>query len=307
MRRNKLFKRLAAGILTGAMALAMLVSPVFAETEAGTEPEGTKAEETKAQEVDLNGTYRAALGIQTSTDKWVQRMAYYEEKQNKMFGTDNYDKLFYTDNETQKDETLPGTFTDVEIAGNGTYTVSLSGADFKGETAISQLHIATDIPVSDTVKFSNVELNINGRKIVTFEDAVMEEEAPYIVAGMDILLLNHWRPELCSDLEAKGVSKDANSGWNLLAGNGDDNITVTFTVSGFAYDKKSDETDSAETTAGDNNNGTSGNNETKAPGSNDNKNGDKGGLPTGAIIGIIAGAVLVVIIIVVAVTSKKKK
>lgn len=296
MRRNKLFKRLAAGILTGAMALAMLVSPVFAETEGSTEGD-------KAQEVDLNGTYHAALGIQTSTNLWVQRMAYYEQKQNKMFGTDNYDKLFYTDSDTQKDETLPGTFTDVEIAGNGTYTVSLAGADFKGETAISQLHIATDIPVSDKIKFSNVELNINGRKIVTFDDAVMEEESPYIVAGMDILLLNHWRAELCSDLEAKGVSKDATSGWNFLAGSGDDNITVTFTVSGFSYDKKSDETE-AETTAA---NGASKDNETKAPGSSDNKDDDKGGLPTGAIIGIIAGAVVVVVVIVVAVTSKKKK
>lgn len=296
MRKNKLFKRLAAGILTGAMALAMLVSPVFAETEGSTEGD-------KTQEVDLNGTYHAALGIQTSTNLWVQRMAYFEEKQNKMFGTDNYDKLFYTDSDTQKDETLPGTFTDVEIAGNGTYTVSLAGADFKGETAISQLHVATDIPVSDTIKFSNVELNINGRSIVKFDDAVMEEEAPYIVAGMDILLLNHWRPELCSDLESKGVSKDATSGWNLLAGNGDDNITVTFTVSGFSYDKKSDETE-AETTAA---NGASKDNETKAPGSSDNKDGDKGGLPTGAIIGIIVGAVVVVIVIVVAVTSKKKK
>ncbi len=300
MRRNKLFKRLAAGILTGAMAIAMLVSPVFAETEGSTEGD-------KKQEVDLNGTYHAALGIQTSTKLWVQRTAYYENEQNKMFGTDNYDKLFYVDSETQKDEILPGTFTDVEIAGNGTYTVSLSGADFKGDTAISQLHIATDIPESDKIKFSNVELNINGRKIVTFEEAVLENEAPYIIAGMDILLLNHWRPELCSDLEAKGVSKDATSGWNLLAGSGDDNITVTFTVSGFAYDKKSDETDSAETTAADSNKGTSGSDETKAPGSNDNKDGDKGGLPTGAIIGIVAGAVLVVIIIVIAVTSRKKK
>ena len=65
MRRNKLFKRLAAGILTGAMAIAMLVSPVFAETEGSTEGD-------KKQEVDLNGTYHAALGIQTSTKLWVR-------------------------------------------------------------------------------------------------------------------------------------------------------------------------------------------------------------------------------------------
>lgn len=293
MRKNGIFKRMAAGILTGAMALAMLVSPAFAATE-------DKTEEDK-QELDLNGTYHAALGVQTSTQLWIQRMAYFEEKQNKMYGTDMNDKLFYTDSDTQKDEAVPGTFTDVEIAGNGTYTVSLTGADFKGETAISQLHIATDIPVSDTIKFSNVEVTVNGRTIVKFDEAVMEEEKPYIAAGMDILILNHWRSELRTDLEGKGLPEDASSGWNLLMGSGDDNISVTFTVSGFAYDKKTEETEPEPTEAA-----TSGNTETKAPGS-DNKDDNKGGIPTGAIIGIVAGVVLVVIIVIAVVVSKKKK
>ncbi|MCM1309188.1 MAG: hypothetical protein NC223_11365 [Butyrivibrio sp.] len=293
MRKHTIFKRLAAGVLTGAMALAMLVSPALAAAEDKTEGE-------EKQEVDLNGTYHAALGIQTSTQLWIQRMAYFEETQNKMFGTDMNDKLFYTDNGTQEDKAVAGTFTDVEIAGNGTYTVSLAGADFQGETAVSQLHIATDIPVSDAIKFSDVELTVNGRVIVKFDDAVMEEEAPYIAAGMDILLLNHWRSELCTELEGKGVSKDATSGWNLLVGSGDDNISVTFTVSGFAYDKKTEETE-AETDAP-----TVGGSETKAPESG-GKDDSKGGLPTGAIIGIVAGAALVVIIIIAVAVSRKKK
>lgn len=289
MRKNGIFKRMAAGILTGAMALAMLVSPAFAATE-------DKTEEDK-QELDLNGTYHAALGVQTSTQLWIQRMAYFEETQNKMYGTDMNDKLFYTDSDTQEDETVPGTFTDVEIAGNGTYTVSLTGADFKGETAISQLHIATDIPVSDAITFSNVEVTVNGRTIVKFDEAVMEEEKPYIAAGMDILILNHWRSELRTDLEGKGLPEDASSGWNLLIGSGDDNISVTFTVSGFAYDKEPEETEPEPTEAA-----TSGNNETKVP-----ESGKNVGIIPGAIIGIVAGVVLVVIIVIAVVVSKKKK
>lgn len=289
MRKNGIFKRMAAGILTGAMALAMLVSPAFAAAE-------DKTEEDK-QELDLNGTYHAALGVQTSTQLWIQRMAYFEEKQNKMYGTDMNDKLFYTDSDTQKDEAVPGNFTDVEIAGNGTYTVSLTGADFKGETAISQLHIATDIPVSDAIKFSNVEVTVNGRTVVKFDEAVMEEEKPYIAAGMDILILNHWRSELRTDLEGKGLPEDASSGWNLLMGSGDDNISVTFTVSGFAYDKKTEETEPEPTEAA-----TSGNTETKAP-----ESGKNVGIIPGAIIGIVAGVVLVVIIVIAVVVSKKKK
>lgn len=292
MRKGKILKKFAAGVLTGAMALAMLVSSVSAETD---------DKPTEGQELDLNGTYHAALGIQTSTKLWIQRMAYFESTQNKMYGTDMNDKLFYVDSDTEKDEAVGGTFTDVEIAGNGTYTVSLSGADFKGETAISQMHIATDIPVNDAIQFSNVEVKINGRTVVKFDEAVMEEEKPYIAAGMDILIMNHWRPELRTELEGKGLAEDASSGWNLLVGSGDDNISVSFTVSGFAYDKEADDPE-PETTA-------------QAPTSGDpaqTKGTDpiegKGSvLPIGAIVGIIAGAVVVVVIVIAVIVSRKKK
>ena len=73
-----------------------------------------------AKEVDLDGKYHASLGIQTATVLWAQHMAYYDKTQNKTFGTDEADKLISESNGEKK--VHDGTFTDEEIAGNGTYT-----------------------------------------------------------------------------------------------------------------------------------------------------------------------------------------
>lgn len=45
------------------------------------------------KEVDLNGTYHASLGIQTATQHWLQRPAYYDKSQNADLGTDAGMKL----------------------------------------------------------------------------------------------------------------------------------------------------------------------------------------------------------------------
>ncbi len=53
---------------------------------------------------------------------------------------------------------------------------------------------------------------------------------------MVILLINHWRPELVKQLQADGLSESADNGYELLKGTSDENVEVTFTVSGFNYD-----------------------------------------------------------------------
>ena len=67
---------------------------------------------------------------------------------------------------------------------------------------------------------------------------------------MVILLLNHWRAELVKEVAAKGLSETAESGWKLLQGTGDENVEITFTVSGFDYDNPdavaADETSASE-------------------------------------------------------------
>lgn len=303
MGQKQRIKRIAAGILAGAMALSLVVmaSPASAKKN---KKEKAETEETK--EVDLNGTYHAALGVQTATDLWMFRAAYYEETQNNKYGTDMWDKMFYANKDTGEDEAAEGTFTDAEIAGNGTYTVSLEGADFLNETTISQLHVATDIPLNDTIKFSDVILTINGKTIVELEEAVMENEEPYLRGGMDILLMNHWRAEIINALKEKEVLEDSANGYDMLDGGGDDNISVTFTVSGFAYDNEdatggedvvpiSDETDSQATA----------DNSAAAPA--DSANEDESGSGNSAVIIIVVLIVIAIIAVVVVVSRKKKE
>ena len=220
MRFTNNLKKMMALTLAGAMALTT----------------GAQADAAKKKKLDLNGKYHATMGIQTSTKLWYNHLGYYEKTQNKYYKTDKADKIVYTNPDTQEETTATGTFTDAEIAGNGTYTLKLEGADFQGETAISQLHIATDIPLNDKIKFTNVKAKVDGREVTSFDEGVPENEEPYLQGGTVILLMNHWRPELIKQLEEDGLSESAESGYDLLKGTTDESVEITFTVSGFNYD-----------------------------------------------------------------------
>lgn len=221
--RNKLFKKVMTGLLAGAMVVSGL--------SMGSVPQTAKAAGNSM--LNLNGKYHAALGIQTATVKWYERLAYYGKKNNKNYGTDKANILM-----AGKEKTA-GTFHDVEIAGNGTYTVSLTGAEFNGETTISQLHIATDIPGKDNnskISFSDVKVSINDKEVVSFDTPFLEPEQ-YNADGMVMVLFNHWRQDLVSILDKKGIKENADNGYKLLKGKGKESISVTFTVAGFNYDK----------------------------------------------------------------------
>ena len=197
-----------------------------------------------------------------------------------------------------EDETVyDGTFNEVDLAGNGTYQLTLTDADFSGETDLSQLHIATNIPLNDQIKFTDVTLNINGNDIVTFDEATMEDQENYLQGGMVALIFNHWRPELVSRLDGLGVTETAvNGGYSLLTGQGGENITITFTVSGFAYDNP-DAVIATEAPA--ENTATDAQNDTASDSS-------ESSFPVAGIVAIIA-AVVAVIIIVIVLAAKKKK
>ena len=222
MRLTNNLKKMVALTLAGAMALTLTT--------------GVQADAAKKKKLDLNGKYHATMGIQTSTKLWYTHFGYYEKTQNKYYKTDKADKIVYTNPDTQEETTAVGTFTDAEIAGNGTYTLKLEGADFQGETAISQLHIATDIPLNDKIKFTNVKAKVDGREVASFDEGVPENEEPYLQGGTVILLMNHWRPELVKQLQENGLSESAESGYDLLKGTTDESVEITFTVSGFNYD-----------------------------------------------------------------------
>lgn len=212
-------KAMAMGLVLMVLCCgALIIKPTMASAEGEDQP-----------------VYHAAMGIQTATQIWIQRWGYYEGSENEYYDTEDYDKL-YDSNKKFYD----GTFEDVEIRGNGTYTVSLKDADLAGETTISQLHIATDIPVAESEKlqFTDVKLEINGNKILSFDQAVMEDEEPYMQGGAVILLFNHWRGQLIETLKGMGKGEDSSNGWDLLQGSGRDNVSITFTVSGLPYDNE---------------------------------------------------------------------
>ena len=183
--------------------------------------------------VDLNGKYHAAMGLQTCTKAWLIRYAYFDKEANAYYGTEKAGTLIAED-PSAKGKEYAGNFTDVEITGNGTYTVSLEGADFGGETDLSQLHVATDIPLNDQIKFTDVSFSVNGKTVTSFDEGYMEDEEPYLGGGMDLLLINGWREPLVKKLEEKGLKKKG-SGYSLIKGTGNESISITFTISGFNY------------------------------------------------------------------------
>lgn len=256
-----------------------------------------------APQVDLNGTYHAALGIQTCTQLWISRFAYYSADCNDYYGTDNYAVLNSGAEKTNNFVTYKGTFTDATIQGNGTYTISLTGADFAGETLVSQLHIATDIPVNDTIKFTDIAVKVNNKTIVTCDNGYLETDKQFIVGGMVFLIANHWRPDLVKQLGDKGLSENGN-GLEILHGDGNDNIEITFTVSGFAYDKAVEATATPVPTVAATSD--SSNTDTAAATEASTDSADGSGNQTLIII-IVAAAIVVVAGVTAVVVSKKKK
>lgn len=219
--QKRLLKKGIAGVLAGVLCATLLFPGDVAKAE--------------SKKLDLNGTYHAALGLQTCTQVWINRFAYYDKEANKYYGTADADKMLAGD-PSGNGADYACEFQDAEIKGNGTYTVKVTGADFAGETDISQLHVATDIPLNDTIKFTDVSFSIDGKKIAGFDQGYMEDEEPYLGGGMDLLLINHWRDGLVKDLAAKGVTESVENGYALLQGTTGEEISVTFTVSGFSYD-----------------------------------------------------------------------
>lgn len=191
--------------------------------------------------VNLSSTYHARLGIQTADDLWITQMSYYDDAQNETYGTDLEHSLYCADSKGKKGDKLvaqPGEIDEVELAGNGTYTVSLTGAEFSGETTISQLHVATDIPVNDSIKFTDVTARINDVTVAHFDEGFMEYEENYLTGGEVLLIFNHWRDDLKNELTQAGRAEDADNGYRLLKGQGQEKVEVTFTVTGFDYDNE---------------------------------------------------------------------
>lgn len=197
----------------------------FGGEEATTEAAAT------SEELDLNGTYHAYLGLQTPAYSFRNAFddATYgrdSEVFNQMSGWDGSDLI-------QKE----GTFTDAEIAGNGTYTVSVTGLSLDGEFDSQEyfnlIFLSTDIPNTGAIEITDMKLVVDGRSVDI--NPILSPDSPNYV---NMLIQNIWNDDV-KEIGYYAVPPTE--------------VSITFTVSGFAYDNEAAvetaETTAAETTA----------------------------------------------------------
>lgn len=249
-----------------------------------------------ALKADLDGTYNAYLGFQTPTYSFRNAFddATYgrdSEHFDKICGWDPDNNLIYRD----------GTMTDVEIKGNGTYTVSAEGLDLSGDfdsqETFNLLFLSTDIPNSGEIVISDIVVKVNGSEVDDVNPIVSPDSPEYL----NMLIVNQWN----KDIEPIGYYAVPPT-----------KLAITFTVSGMNYDKPADPTpeptatSAPEPTTAPEPTKEETKNETPAPTVTDapvsGSSTDDGGSNTGLIVGIVI-AVVVVAAGVVAVVMKKKK
>ncbi len=295
MKLRKLFAALLVGIMTvSALSLSAFAADGEVPAPGDFDPDGTE--------------YIAQMYIQVG-GSWVFRNPWSDKDYGTAIGYEYGDQLSNVEGGTAT--VNEGTFTDVKLEGNGTYTLTLENPDFNKAdgteaTNFNLIGISTNIPASadpengGSVKFTDVTIKVNDSSIYsyTYGTGVCDPDAIKAGTYMNILGVNIWNTETCTDANAVLGGEDV---WPGEVSK----VEITFTVEGFNYDKAEDE--NVETEATDE---TKAADETKADSSTsdtDKTDDSDSGLPTGAVIGIVAAVVVVIIIIIVAVSSSKKK
>ena len=175
-------------------------------------------EETEpALEVDLNGTYNVYLMLQTPN--WTYRDPWNSANG---IGSEHWGDFIFGNETNEK----YGVVTDAVVAGNGTYTVSVTdfgtifADDFKtaGQEWFNLLFISTDIPMDENVKVTDVKLIIDGKTVHKYAEAYLDPDTTDYVK---ILIQNIWNEDV------KEISYYAAPTTSL---------EMTFTISGFDYD-----------------------------------------------------------------------
>lgn len=201
-------KRAVVGVLMAAALLIAGIRPVQAE-----------------QKVDTYGEYHAALGVQTDAIRRVFRDAYFDGRaENK----DDFEELKRERSQgsgAERAENSDGDFKDVTIKGNGSYTVSLRNADFHGQRTFRKLYVATDIPNTEEIQFSNMSVSIDGEVLRTFHNPVLDVSRTYR-KNCVLLAIHPVNEEVKDEIPVRSVPRDRE---NI--------IKIRFTVTGFDYDK----------------------------------------------------------------------
>ena len=277
-------RKLLAAVLVGVMTVSALVVSAAADYVKVTD------------EFDPKGEYKAQMYIQFG-DTYIFRDPLSNDTSSASGNYAGADKLT-TLKDGAMDQEYQGTFTDAVIKGNGTYTLTLTDVGDLGESKkINLLGISTNIPASaaDKIKFTDVKITVNDSSVLTYTypEGTIDQDCIDKESYINVLGVNGWNSEVCPDANAAIGAEDVWPGTITKA-------EITFTISGFDYDKAEEETTAEETTAAAADTATNAADTAKSDSSSN-------GLPTPAIIGIVAAVVVVVVVIVVVATSKKKK
>lgn len=275
-------KKLFALVLTCFISLSMSLYTVSAaEVESGSDDPYSGV-----------GSYMAFFQCQTTS--WVYRNNF--EDKNTGYGSDIFKTVY--NNET--DAATSTVINDTVIDGDGEYTISLNDISFEGSTDFNMIAISTNIPLDAGIEVTAAVLKYDSRTI-TSTFAQKNDNKDYV----HIMLINQYDQTMKDTVNT------------LVPADGSD-ITITFTVTGFGYEKTIEDqattTDSSEatvtpatdeTTTDDTavtGNESSVNDETTA----NNEEDSDSSLSTGAVIGIIAGIVVVAVVLIVVFVKKKK-
>ena len=215
-----------ARLLTPEQVASIQTLEVYFTVAGAFENLGSAAEAagSNAGPVNLDGTYNAYLCFQTPT---------YSFRNN--FDEPNYgrdavgeDGTVYFSQVTGWDGDVAikraGEFKDAVIAGNGTYTVSVEGldltGDFDSQDHMNMIMLSTDIPNTDEIVISDVSLKVDGKTIDLPEGSqkLNKESVNY----MQIQVQSTYNNDI-AEIGAYNVPMTS--------------MEITFTVSGFNYDK----------------------------------------------------------------------
>ncbi len=242
------------------------IEVTFTVSDFGTFVAAEEEEVPAAAEIDKNGVYHAYIGFQSPTYSF--RNAWDGDDG---YGHDTPEFNQVTGWEGSEELVIPGTFEDVEIAGNGTYTVAAHGLDFQtddwSQDHMNLIFFSTDIPNTTEITFSDVQLKVNGNNI-SISNTFIDDET----TCLRVMLQNVWDTD-------HGIAELPFYQTPVT------DLEITFTISGFAYDKAADESAAAEAPAAEAQAPAAGN-DTAAP-------AQEGGSNTGMIVGIVAAVAAV--------------
>lgn len=173
-------------------------------------------------------SYHAYLGVQSAS--YTFRNAWNDATYGQGVTSDDgmvyFDQLTGWENPGNIAVNKGGVFTDAEITGDGTYSVSVTDFDFGEDETLNLLFVSTDIPLDAGITISDVKVVMDGNTKYTFDEAYLSpDEKEY----MSPMCINIWNEDL--------GKQDGLFGYMMPT----DSIELQFTVSGTGVEAETTE------------------------------------------------------------------